>query len=75
MNPPSDHKADAQRLLPPSESIPTLDLELGLRAAQVHASLAIAEQLERLNKQLASVLGVSPKAAFGSDTRYVRTGR
>jgi phytoene/squalene synthetase len=43
--------------------------------AQVHASLAIAEQLERLNEKLASVIGVSAKEPFGSSRRHVRTNR
>jgi len=71
-----DHKAEAERLVRPKRDDPPIPASDGdVAEAQVHASLAIAEQLERLNDQLASVIGVSAKAPFGSNERYVRTSR
>lgn len=84
MNPPRDQQAEerpvnhltaARNFLREVGDTSPHDKDALLRMVEVHASLAIAEQLERLNEKLGSVIGKSAKEPFGSKRYHVRTGK
>lgn len=66
MNPPNEHMKEAKRLVAPRRSDPPIPASDGdVAEAQVHASLAIAEQLEQLNETLKEAPHLLDQIAVG----------